>query len=108
MAATEPLPQSEAAPAPPPDLQVKRTRTSSVYVASIVGIVLLALVITFILQNPHKVSITFLAFSFRLPVGVVILISALAGAVVVVLVSLARILQLRLAARRHRRAHLQA
>ncbi|MHB1929337.1 MAG: LapA family protein [Acidimicrobiales bacterium] len=93
------------APTAPEPLDVKRTRTGSVYVASIAGIVLLALVITFILQNLHNASVTFLAWSFRLPEGVVVLLSALAGAVVLVSTSLARILQLRVAARRHRRAH---
>jgi uncharacterized integral membrane protein len=90
-----------------PSLEVRRTRTGTAYVASIVGIVVTALVIVFIVQNLHEAKVHFVTLTFSLPVGVIILGGAVAGALIVVLVSLARILQLRIAARRHRRAHRQ-
>ncbi|HET9072339.1 MAG TPA: lipopolysaccharide assembly protein LapA domain-containing protein [Acidimicrobiales bacterium] len=94
-----------AAPVPDASLEPRRTRTGTAYVASIVGIVVAALVIVFIVQNLHDATVHFLPWTFRLPEGVTILASAVAGALVVLLVSLARILQLRLTARRHRRRH---
>lgn len=90
-----------------PGLEVRRTRTGTAYVAIIVGIIVTALVIVFIVQNLHEARVHFVTATFSLPVGVIILGAAVAGALIVVLVSLARILQLRMAARRHRRAHRQ-
>ena len=100
-------PEPAAAAAAPPILEVRRTRTGTAYVASIVGIIVTALVIVFIVQNLHEAKVHFVAWTFSLPVGVIILGAAVAGALIVVLISLARILQLRMAARRHRRGHRQ-
>lgn len=100
-------PAPAASGAGQPDLEVRRTRTGTAYVASIVGIIVTALVIVFIVQNLHDAKVHFVTLTFSLPVGVIILGAAVAGALIVVLVSLARILQLRMAARRHRRAHRQ-
>lgn len=100
-------PEPAAAATAPPVPEVQRTRTGTVYVASIVGIVVTALVIVFIVQNLHEAKVHFVNLTFSLPVGVIILGGAVAGALIVVLVSLARIIQLRMAARRHRRAHRQ-
>jgi len=106
-------PAGSAAPAAAPTapgeepLDVRRTRTSAAYVGMGVGLLVLILVIIFIVQNLHDDSVHFITASFRLPMGVIILISAVAGALIVLFVSLARVAQLRLAARRHRRLHRQ-
>ncbi len=118
--AVEPTPATQPSPAAPspatgqppgsapgagPSLEVRRTRTGTLYVASIVSLLLAVVVIIFIVQNQHGATVHFLPWSFHLPLGVVILAAAVAGGLVVVLISLARVLQLRLAARRHRRSH---
>jgi lipopolysaccharide assembly protein A len=64
-------------------------------------LVLLFLLI-FILQNGQQVRVSFLGADGHLPLGVAMLLSAVAGALLVVLVGAARIIQLRLIARRHR------
>jgi uncharacterized integral membrane protein len=64
-----------------------------------VGLVILILIIIFVAQNLHESSVHFLAFHFRLAEGLVVLASAVAGGLIVLLVSLARVLQLRRLAR---------
>lgn len=98
-------PQQAAPPDPAASFELQRTRTGTAYVASIVAIVVAILVIVFIVQNLHEATVHFLAWTIRLPQGVTILASAVAGALTVLLISLARILQLRMTARRHRRHH---
>lgn len=84
---------------------MRRTRTSTAYVGTVGGLVVLVGVIIFIVQNLHEDTIHFLGAHFRLPEGILILASAVAGGVIVLLVSLARVAQLRMMARRHRAAH---
>jgi uncharacterized integral membrane protein len=91
----------------PPSLKASRTRTSSTYLAVGVSRAILVLVIIFVAQNERQASVHFLGFHFRLPLGLIILASVVAGGLVVLFISLARVLQLRLMARRHRKAHEQ-
>ena len=79
---------------------IPRTRAGAAWVAAGVGIVLLVAVLVFILENLEDASVHFLGASVRLPVGVALLFSALAGALAVLLLGVARIVQLRLLARR--------
>jgi uncharacterized integral membrane protein len=65
------------------------------------ALVLLFLLI-FILQNSQQVRVSFFGADGNLPLGVAMLLSAVAGALLVVLVGTARIVQLRVVARRHR------
>jgi putative membrane protein len=88
-----------------PSLKVTRTRTSTTYLAVGVSLVLLVLVIIFVAQNEKQANVHFLSFHFKLALGLIILASVVAGGLVVLLISLARVLQLRLMARRHRKAH---
>jgi uncharacterized integral membrane protein len=96
---------SPAAEPPTHPGKVPRTRTSAAHVGIGVGLVVLALVLTFIIQNLDQTSVHFMTLRFRLPVGVVMLGAALAGGVLVLLVSLARMTQIRLILRRERVAH---
>ncbi len=89
----------------PGPLKTGRTRTSATYIAVSIGLVLLVLIVIFIAQNEKQASVHFLTFHFRLALGLIILASTVAGGLVVLMVSLARVLQLRLMARRHRKAH---
>ncbi|WP_040810945.1 LapA family protein [Nocardia concava] len=65
-------------------------------VAALIGIALLV----FILQNLEQVNVTVFAWDWNLPLGVLILLSVIAGALVTALVGGYRIFQLRRAAKR--------
>jgi uncharacterized integral membrane protein len=105
-------PDSPPAPAPTgaervlpatPEHRIEPTRTSMVW-TMLVGVVLLAAILVFILQNGQRVRVRFLGASGSLPLGVALLAAALLGAALVLVVGAARVLQLRLVARRHRHA----
>jgi uncharacterized integral membrane protein len=93
-----------AQPAPAPQLTIKRTRTSGLWVAVGFFAVVLLLLLIFILQNGAKVDVSYLGAHGHLPLGVALLLSAVCGVLLVVLAGAARISQLRTVARRHRRA----
>ncbi|QFZ18056.1 lipopolysaccharide assembly protein LapA domain-containing protein [Saccharothrix syringae] len=76
------------------------TRTSGTWVAVLASIVVLLVLLIFILQNLEGATIYFLGASGTLPLGVALLLAAIAGALVVALVGAARIMQLRRQAKR--------
>lgn len=82
---------------------VTRSKIGRIWIAAGVSAVFLAVVLVFILQNLQDVRIHLFTFSGNLPLGVALLLAAVLGALVVVSLGTARILQLRLAARRHGR-----
>jgi uncharacterized integral membrane protein len=90
------------------DLNLERTRASSVWVAVVVGVVFLILLIDFIAQNNRKVSIHFFGLSGRVSEALALLVAAVGGAVVVLMAGAARIIQLRVTTRRHNKAVRQA
>ena len=94
------------APAEPtlPQHTVEPTRTSMVWTMVGVGVVLLVAILVFILQNGQRVRVRFLIANGTLPLGVALLFAALLGALLVLVAGAARVLQLRVVARRHRRA----
>lgn len=94
----------EAPPGPTFPVEPRRTRASAAWFATISAIVLLALLVVFILQNPDDVEVRFLGLQGSVPLGVALLIAALAGAAVVVIVGVVRMTQLRRSARRASRA----
>lgn len=81
------------------------TRVSAVWVATAAALVLLILLIVFVLQNSTKVEVHFLGLSGTIPLGMAMLIAAVGGGVVVAIAGGARVAQLRMDARRIRRAH---
>jgi lipopolysaccharide assembly protein A len=83
---------------------VASTRTSGVWVASIAFAVLLLLLLIFILQNNRSVPLRFLGFDGSTPLGVAMLLAAVLGALIVAMAGVARVLQLRRVAKRHRDA----
>lgn len=83
---------------------IQPTRTSTVWAMIGVGVVLLAATLVFILQNSQRVQIRFLMVDGTLPLGVGLLFAVLLGALVVLTIGAARVLQLRRVARGHRRA----
>jgi uncharacterized integral membrane protein len=87
--------EPSAPPAPTSHAKLRPTRISGTWIAVIVAIFVLIFLLVFILQNLADVTITFLAGSFTLPLGVSLLFAAIAGALLVALVGAARITQLR-------------
>jgi uncharacterized integral membrane protein len=85
------------------DLNLERTRASSVWVAVAVGVVLLILLIDFIAQNNRRVPIHFFTLNGRVSVALALLVAAVAGAAIVLMAGAARIIQLRVSAHRHNR-----
>jgi uncharacterized integral membrane protein len=91
-----------APPAPPvrPEPVVRRTRTGGLWTGLVFSALVLIFLLVFILQNLDPVRITFLGFSGSLPIGVALLLAAIAGLLLVAIPATARMLQLRRAARR--------
>jgi len=76
------------------------TRTGRVWWAVVAGLVVLLLVIIFIIQNSKQVRVHFLWINGTVGLGLALLLAAIMGALVVVLLGSARIVQLRVQARR--------
>jgi putative membrane protein len=109
--ATTTLPPPSAngsAPAPPPAPAAARrgplrTRIGSAHTALITGIAVLIVVLIFIIQNAHAVTVSFLGAHLQLSLAVALLLAAVAGALIMAAVGTARITQLRQTMRRDRR-----
>ncbi|NIJ12396.1 putative integral membrane protein [Saccharomonospora amisosensis] len=84
---------------------VGRTRISGIWVSAIIATLLLVLLLIFIVQNMESVTVRFLGMSWGVPLGVAMLFSALAGALLVALPGGARVLQLRRRIRRGSARH---
>ena len=83
---------------------VKRTRIGGIWIASALFALLLLLLLIFILENGQKVDIGYFGAHGHLPLGVALLLAAVLGVLLVVIPGTGRIIQLRIVARRHRRA----
>lgn len=97
---TEPTtesPSQRSAPADP----LRGSRTSSIWLFTVMLGVLLLLLIIFIAQNTRKVEITFLVWSGQAPLAVSLMAATAAGIFLVVIAGSLRILQLRRRVRRH-------
>ena len=75
--------------------EIPRTRISATFVSLLAGLGLLALLLVFILENTSRISISYFGASTHLPAGVALLLAAVAGALIVGVVAIARIVQLR-------------
>jgi uncharacterized integral membrane protein len=101
--------QPSASPpvAPPRQHRIRRTRAGGVWVALAVSAVVLILLLIFILENLKRANISLFGAHLTLPIGVALLLAAAAGALIVVIPGTARIVQLRMTARRHRQLDAQ-
>jgi lipopolysaccharide assembly protein A len=79
------------------------TRISASWTASVLAVVILVVLVIFIAENTQRSTVNFLGFHGHAPTAVTLLIAAIAGAAVVVIAGVARIVQLRKAARRPNR-----
>lgn len=103
-----PAPSPSSAPGPEKDRQPRSAGPRSdpkldghdsgpgagVWAALIVGILVLILLLIFILQNMDDISINYLPWTFSLPLGVAMLLAAIAGALVMGLVGSVRLFAL--------------
>lgn len=78
------------------------TRAGAAWFATATALVLLTLLTVFILQNQARVQVRFLGLEGFLPLGVALLVAAIAGGLVVTVIGVVRIVQLRRSARRGR------
>jgi uncharacterized integral membrane protein len=90
----------EAKPVRPVAGKTRPTRISGTWVAVIAGLLVLAVLLVFILQNLDQATVRFFGAEGSLPLAIAMLFSAIGGAALVALIGGARILQLRKQARR--------
>ena len=79
------------------------TKTQGLWLAALGFVLLLLLLVVFLLQNGQSVEVSYLGASGHQPLAVAMLLSAVAGALLVAIAGAARNLQLRRTARRERR-----
>lgn len=89
---------------PPPVRPVKPSRLGGLWTTLISGAVVLLLLLIFILENSQTVNIAYFGAHGHLPLGVALLFAAIFGILLVVIPGVGRMVQLRLAARRHARS----
>jgi uncharacterized integral membrane protein len=106
--APSPQPVAPQPAVPPRHHRIRRTRAGGVWVALAVSAVVLILLLIFILENLKRADISLFGGHVNLPIGVALLLAAAAGALIVVIPGTARIVQLRMTARRHRQVDAQA
>lgn len=78
------------------------TRAGLVWVAVVVGLILLVVMIIFILQNQQPVRVFFLGLDGTIALGMALLVAAVAGGLFVAAAGVARVVQLRVRAYRTR------
>jgi uncharacterized integral membrane protein len=101
--------ETEGTPPPTTAQPARRpTRVSRAWTSTVAAIVLLILLLIFILQNTASVKVNFLGAHGHVPLGVALLVAAVAGGLLVAIVGAARIAQLRVRARRVERAQRRA
>lgn len=105
-AAPAALPQQPAAAAR--QHRVRRTRMGGLWVGLTLAAVVLLLLLVFILENGQQASISYFGAHGHLPLGVALLLAAVAGVLLVSIPGTVRIIQLRRTARRHRKIDVAA
>lgn len=95
----DPAPQDDVVVLPEPDSRTGFTRAAAMWVALILGFLILIVLLIFIAQNTTPTAFQFLTWHWTLPLGVAILFAAVAGGLITVAVGAVRIFQLRRAAK---------
>jgi lipopolysaccharide assembly protein A len=97
-------PTPPAAAARTPRRRPLGSRIAMAWTALIAGALILIVVLIFIIENAHTVTITFFGAHGRVSLAVALLLAAIAGALIMAVAGTARITQLRMSMRRNRRA----
>ena len=103
-APTSAAPAQPAPAAPAPRRGPRGSRIGTARTALIAGALVLIVVLIFIIENAHAVTITFFGAHGRISLAVALLLAAIAGALIMAAAGTARITQLRMSMRRNRRA----
>ena len=85
---------------PSTSTDIAHTRTAALWTGLVVGAVVLVILLVFIVQNLDSVTVQIFAWQLDLPLGISMLLAAIAGALVMAMVGGARILQVRRAAKK--------
>ncbi|MBY6385204.1 DUF1049 domain-containing protein [Rhodococcus erythropolis] len=96
----DPEPNPTPEPVPTGTAVTDRTRAATTWVRLVIGAIVLIMLLVFILQNLESVSVKILAWQIDFPLGITILLSAIAGALIMALAGGVRIIQIRRAAKR--------
>ena len=99
-----PTPAQPASAMPTPRRGSVGSRIGTARTAMIAGALVLIVVLVFIIENAHAVTITFFGAHLRISLAVALLLAAIAGALIMAAAGTARITQLRMSMRRNRRA----
>lgn len=91
---------TESSSATPTPVNTSGGGLGSAWVTLVIGAILLVLLLVFVLQNQDSLDVQFISWEFSMPAGVLILLAAIVGALVMALVAAMRIFQLRHRARR--------
>jgi lipopolysaccharide assembly protein A len=102
--APTPTPTPTPEPTPTPPRGSLGSRIGTARTALIAGALVLIVVLIFIIENAHTVTITFFGAHLRISLAVALLLAAIAGALIMAAAGTARITQLRMSMRRNRRA----
>ena len=102
VAAAEPDVAREPAPAPAGENPLRMTRAGTIWVATGAALILLILLIIFMMQNQDSATLNFLGWSGQAPLGIAMLIAAVAGGIIVAIAGATRVVQLRKRVRRSR------
>jgi len=79
----------------PPSLAMVATRISGTWVGIIIGSLVLALLLVFVLQNTRSVKVSFFTASGNIPLGVALLFASVGGVLLAAVAASLRILQIR-------------
>lgn len=77
-----------------PDVNTKGGKTAGLWISLILGAVVLILLLIFVIQNNVKATFEYFGAQFDLPLGVAMLLAAIAGALVMALVGSVRMVQM--------------
>lgn len=79
------------------------SKTAAIWVALILGAIVLILLLIFVIQNSTRAAFEYFSWTFQLPLGVAMLLAAIAGALVMALVGSVRMIQQSMQLRRMRK-----
>lgn len=79
------------------------SRTAGIWIALILGAIVLIALLIFVIQNNSRASFVYFTATFQLPLGVAMLLAAIAGALVMALVGSVRMIQMSMQLRRLRK-----
>lgn len=80
---------------PAPKSLTRRTRISGAWVGVIIGVVVLAFLLAFIIQNSQSVKVSIFTVHAHMPLGVALLLAVVGGVLLAGIVASLRIWQLR-------------